>query len=41
MTQAIEAWLELYAKAAHPRSDKMPWLTWKQSAQSVLKTLLN
>ena len=41
MTQAIEAWLELYAKGAHPRSDKMPWLTWKQSAQSVLKTLLN
>ena len=41
MTQAIEAWLALYAKAAHPRSDKMPWLTWKESAQSVLKTLLN
>jgi glycosyltransferase involved in cell wall biosynthesis len=41
MTQAIETWLELYAKAAHPCSDKMPWLTWKQSAQSVLKTLLN
>ena len=41
MTQAIEAWLDLNAKGAHPRSDKMPWLTWKESAQSVLKTLLN
>ena len=41
MTQAIEAWLDLYSKGAHPRSDKMPWLTWKESAQSVLKTLLN
>lgn len=41
MTQAIEAWLKLYASGTHPRSDKMPWLTWKESAQSVLKTLLN
>ena len=41
MTLAIEAWLDLYATGAHPRSDQMPWLTWQQSAQSVLKTLLN
>ena len=41
MTQAIQNWLELFAKGQHPRSDKMPWLTWKESAQSVLKTLLN
>jgi glycosyltransferase involved in cell wall biosynthesis len=41
MTQAIQSWLDLYAKGAHPRSEKMPWLTWKESAQSVLKTLLN
>jgi glycosyltransferase involved in cell wall biosynthesis len=41
MTQAIQSWLDLYRKGAHPRSDKMPWLTWKESAQSVLKTLLN
>ena len=41
MTKAIQNWLELFAKGQHPRSDKMPWLTWKESAQSVLKTLLN
>ena len=41
MTQAIEAWLALYQQGTHPRSDQMPWLTWKESAQSVLKTLLN
>jgi glycosyltransferase involved in cell wall biosynthesis len=41
MAQAIQNWLELFAKGQHPRSDKMPWLTWKESAQSVLKTLLN
>jgi glycosyltransferase involved in cell wall biosynthesis len=41
MAQAIEIWLNLHAKGTHPRSDKMPWLTWKESAQSVLKTLLN
>ena len=41
MAQAIEAWLDLFSKGQHPRSDQMPWLTWKESAQSVLKTLLN
>ena len=41
MTHAIEAWLDLFSKGQHPRSDQMPWLTWKESAQSVLKTLLN
>lgn len=41
MTQAIEAWLKLYQQGTHPRSNQMPWLTWKESAQSVLKTLLN
>jgi glycosyltransferase involved in cell wall biosynthesis len=41
MAQAIQNWLELFAKGQHPRSDQMPWLTWKESAQSVLKTLLN
>jgi len=41
MTLAIEVWLDLYTKGAHPKSDQMPWLTWQQSAQSVLKTLLN
>ena len=30
-----------YSSDQHPRSDQMPWLTWKESAQSVLKTLLN
>jgi len=41
MSQAIKVWLDLFAKGQHPRSDNMPWLTWKESAQSVLKTLLN
>ena len=41
IAQAIETWMDLYNKNQHPRSEKMPWLTWKESAQSVLKTLLN
>lgn len=36
---AIEQWLSLYAKNQHPRSDNMPWLTWKESATQLLSTL--
>ena len=32
LAQAIEAWLELYKSNQQPKSDMIPWLTWKQSA---------
>jgi len=32
-------WLALYQESKHPRSDEMPWLTWKQSAQQLIDEL--
>jgi glycosyltransferase involved in cell wall biosynthesis len=37
---AIRNWLALYEKGNHPTSDKMPWLTWKESAAQLLNILI-
>ena len=34
-------WLQLYAGNRHPQSDVMPWLTWKQSTESLLRQVLS
>lgn len=39
IAKAIEEWLELHKTNQHPKSDEMPWLTWKQSAEQLLKVL--
>ncbi|MBU2836587.1 glycosyltransferase [Acidithiobacillus thiooxidans] len=39
LAQSIRHWLELYAVDQHPKSDAMPWLTWKESAQQLLTVL--
>ena len=39
LAHSIKAWLDLYARKEHPRSDDMPWLTWKQSADQLLHVL--
>jgi glycosyltransferase involved in cell wall biosynthesis len=39
LAQSIEKWLSLYALRLHPKSDNMPWLTWKESAAHLLKAL--
>ncbi|EMX8699892.1 glycosyltransferase family 4 protein [Klebsiella michiganensis] len=39
ISKAIEAWLELYHNDAHPRSESIGWLTWKQSAEFLLENL--
>lgn len=36
---AIQDWLKLYQTDQHPQSDSMPWLTWEQSAKSLLSNL--
>lgn len=36
----IQDWLELHKEEAHPKSDDMPWLTWKQSARQLLEAVL-
>jgi glycosyltransferase involved in cell wall biosynthesis len=39
LAQALQAWLALYQTEQHPKSDHMPWLTWKESAQQLLKAM--
>lgn len=39
LSDAINVWLEMYKTDGHPKSDAMPWLTWKESAQQLLKAL--
>ncbi len=38
---AVQEWLLLNKKNKTPRSDQMPWLTWKQSTQNLLKAMLS
>jgi glycosyltransferase involved in cell wall biosynthesis len=35
LAQAIEQWLTLFANNQYPKSDGMPWLTWKESASRL------
>lgn len=32
-------WLALYEKNAHPKPNEMPWLTWEESTEQLLKCL--
>lgn len=41
LAAAILKWLELYAQGRHPKSEAMPYLTWKESAQRLLSIVLN
>lgn len=40
LARALDAWQDLYARGAHPKSDDMPWLTWAQSAERLLLNVL-
>lgn len=37
LSQAIKIWLKFYNNEEHTKSDNMPWLTWAQSAEELLK----
>lgn len=39
LAEAITDWLERYQNKAHPSSDDMPWLTWKESAQKLARLI--
>ncbi|MBV5340915.1 MAG: glycosyltransferase family 4 protein [Deltaproteobacteria bacterium] len=39
ISTAIRQWLELYCSNLHQKSDDMPWLTWKQSARQLSRTM--
>ena len=40
LATTIKHWLKLYQRNEHPKTDTMPWLTWKQSAVILLKKVL-
>jgi glycosyltransferase involved in cell wall biosynthesis len=40
LAHALRAWLKLYRRGEHPKSDKMPWLTWSESTQQLLQVVL-
>ena len=39
--QAVQAWLDIYKKQAHPTSGGMKYLSWKQSTDSLINNLLS
>lgn len=41
IVKAVNEWLTLYQSGKHPKSEGMPWLTWKESAQQLLNVILN
>lgn len=41
ITKAVTKWLSLYKLGQHSNSEKLSWLTWKQSTQQLLDILLN
>jgi glycosyltransferase involved in cell wall biosynthesis len=40
LASALRTWLNLYRRGEHPKSDKLPWLTWEESTQEFLRVLL-
>jgi glycosyltransferase involved in cell wall biosynthesis len=39
LADSIKEWLTLYNEDRHPKSDDMPWLTWKESTKQLLKAI--
>jgi glycosyltransferase involved in cell wall biosynthesis len=37
LAEVIKGWLSFYQNGQHPKSDNMPWLTWKESAAQLLE----
>ena len=40
LAKAVREWLALYQSGRHPKSEGMPWLTWKQSARQMMDIIL-
>ncbi|MDR2104195.1 MAG: glycosyltransferase [Deferribacteraceae bacterium] len=41
LADALIKWLELYKDGKHPNSDKMQYLTWKESTENLLKIIID
>jgi glycosyltransferase involved in cell wall biosynthesis len=39
LSDAVLHWLDLYRENRHPRSDAMPWLTWRQSCEKLMEIM--
>lgn len=39
LAKSVKTWLDQYRQGAHPKSDAMPWLTWKESARRLAQIL--
>ena len=39
LAQSIKSWLDLKNTDQHPKSENMPWLSWKESAAELLKEM--
>jgi hypothetical protein len=40
LAAAVHGWLTSYREGRHPRSDAMPWLTWRQSTRDLLALII-
>jgi len=40
LADAVINWLALFREERHPKSNDMPWITWKQSAEQMMTVLL-
>ncbi len=40
LADTIINWLELYKNNRHPKSNNMPWLTWEESANQLLRLII-
>lgn len=41
ISEALKDWLKLYKENIYPKSESMPWLTWEESTEQLLKRILN
>jgi len=41
LSKALLGWLQLYEHDKHPKSDAMPWLTWKESTHQLLQAIFS
>lgn len=39
LANSIKEWMTLFNEDKHPKSDDMPWLTWKESTKQLLKAI--
>ena len=40
LAAAIESWLADYQKNTHPKSDRLKWSTWKESAHTIIEKII-